>query len=89
MRLRGTLSLSADYRGNKPRMFFWSGKSAHFFELPRPRPGKKQRFEIVLPVAKLPAETGEILLQLVSSFIDGQDKPAGSVFFHELSLSCR
>ena len=87
--LRGTLSLSADYRGNKPRMFFWSGKSAHFFELPRPRPGKKQRFEIVLPVAKLPAETGEILLQLVSSFIDGQDKPAGSVFFHELSLSCR
>ena len=87
--LRGTLSLSADYRGNKPRMFFWSGKSAHFFELPRPRPGKKQRFEIVLPVAKLPAETGEILLQLVSSFIDGQDKPEGSVFFHELSLSCR
>lgn len=87
--LRGSLSLSPDYRGNRPRMFFWSGKSAHFFELPRPRPGMKQRFEIVLPVAKLPAVTGEILLQLVSSFTDGQDKPAGSVFFHELSLSCR
>ena len=87
--LRGTLSLSSDYRGNKPRMFFWSGKSAHFFDLPRPRPGTKQRFEIVLPVAKLPAETSGILLQLVSSFTAGTEDPAGSVFFHDLSLSCR
>ena len=87
--LRGTLSLSPDYRNNKPRMFFWSGKSAHFFELPRPRPGTKQRFEIVLPIAKLPAGTGGVHLQLVSSFTGGTEEPAGSVFFHDLSLSCR
>lgn len=88
--LRGEFTLSRDYRGNRPRVFFWSGKSAHFFDLPAAKPGETKRFEIVLPVAELPAGTGGVNLQLISQFDEKQSAPpAGSVYFRSVVLTGR
>ena len=75
---------------NRVVTFFWTGKTAHFFQIPAGKPGSTRTFQFVLPAEKMPQGTEAVNLQVACQFDPKSgEKPAGSVYFRNITLSAR
>ena len=88
--LRGEITYGKNFANNRVVTFFWTGKSAHFFQIPAGKPGSTRTFQFVLPAEKMPQGTTTVNLQVACQFDPkSQAKPAGSVYFRNITLSAR
>mgnify|MGYP001133628726 FL=1 len=88
--LRGEITYGKNFANNRVVTFVWTGKTAHFFQIPAGKPGSTRTFQFVLPAAKMPQETKAVTLQVACRFDSGSKaKPAGSVYFRNITLSTR
>lgn len=88
--LRGEITYGKNFANNRVVTFFWTGKSAHFFQIPAGKPGSTRTFQFVLPAEKMPQGTTTVNLQVACQLDPkSQAKPAGSVYFRNITLSAR
>ena len=88
--LRGEITYGKNFANNRVVTFFWTGKTAHFFQIPAGKPGSTRTFQFVLPAEKMPQGTENVHLQVACQFSpESGEKPAGSVYFRNITLSAR